>query len=188
MFKYLLLLLFIASCSRSENDKKLKQDILKCISMRSETYADNLFNIHEKYFELEKFLIKKSVLKSKSKEAYMVFFSELFESKKDVKKNNQLFKEIIKEVKYSEMLIDPGIFHGPIECVRFHIEKNELHKKEYSKYYLNLNNIVDNFTYENQSAYFDLIENTPNNKFGNIIFRAPLLSIYFGALEYSIRN
>ena len=183
----LLICCFIISCKTNNADEKLKSDILKCISKRSETYNDNLFNIHQKYIELEEFLLEKKVLKNKSKEGYRKLFSELFESKIGNKKNFNLYKEILKEVKYSEMLIDPGVYHGPIECVRFHIEKNGLNNI-YENYYSNLNIIVENMTYENQSAYFNLIENTPKDKIGNIIFRAPLLSIYIGGLEFSIRE
>lgn len=112
----------------------------------------------------------------------------MFASKKGGKKNIILYREITTEVKYSHAFIEPGIFLGPIECVRFHIKKNELDKKGYSKYYFTLQNVINNLTFENQSAYFDLILNTPNNKFKSIVFRAPILSIYIGALEYSIRQ
>ncbi len=166
----------------------LKLDIIECVSEKSKIYTDNLFHIFDKYIELEQFLLEKNILKSKSKRGYRELFSELFKSKQGDTVNINIYKKIITQVENSDMLLSPGVIEASFVCNGSLIKQNGLdNDNKYSNYYLDLKKAIDNFTIENQSAYFDLVENTPKNEFSDIIFRAPLLSIYIGALEYLTR-
>jgi len=187
--KIILVVLIFASCKSKNEEQILNKEIINCIEVRSKEYTENLFNINDIYVKIEKMLIEKKILSNKDKEGYKKLFTDLFNSKNDKKRYIELYSEIINNIKYSEMLLYPGFLDLPFECNLLILKKNKLNEVDfYSNYYKSLVDVFKVMGPGNDQLYLDLIKNTPNSSMSNIIYRAPLLVVVLGSLEYLSRG
>jgi len=189
MNRYLLLSILIIniSCNKEKDsnikNKEFNKEVLNCINKNSKIYTYNLFNIYDEYIKMEKVLLKNEVLKNRSKKEYKKLFVELSMSEKNDEKYNKLYGKIKDKLKYSNMLVDPGIFQAPFMCNKINLEKYNLKtSKDFISYHLVLESIINGMAPDDHTLALKLINSTPNKGMNEIIFRAPLLAVFFGIL------
>ncbi|WP_026776216.1 hypothetical protein [Polaribacter sp. Hel_I_88] len=188
-FFLLLIIGFVifSSCFSNINDKKLNIEIYDCVEKKSKKLLQGQYNIYEEFIKTEKLLIEEGILLDNSKISYKKALTELFDSKKTKAKYLKSYNKILDNIDYSGMLFFSETLTTPFSCIGFYLEKNNLHKTDnYSKYYKVLKKAYQDMTPENPQIYYDLIDFTPNYKMDEIIFRAPIISVFIGVLYHNV--
>ncbi|WP_445748184.1 hypothetical protein [Polaribacter sp.] len=165
----------------------MNKEIHKCVQENYKEFSGGEFNLYEEFTSIENLLLKENILSNKSKVGYKEALSELFNSTKTSQKYITVYNKISYDKEHSRMLFFSGTLAIPFSCVGKYLEENNLDKSDnYSKYYEILKKAYQDFTPDNPQLYYDLIDLTPNNKMDDIMFKAPIISILIGVLNYNV--
>jgi len=177
------------SCKSLPDDTDLNKKITLCIEKSSTEYAEGLFNIYEYYTVIEQILFKEKFLNGKSKMSYKKLIQDLHMAPKMDEKYLQLYKQISDKLKYPYKLVNPGVLQSPFNCVRFFLKTKGFESNTYySNYYTSLNKLYKSGLVDDLNLNINLIENTPKEKLSNIIYKAPILAVFYENLEYYIEE
>ena len=180
-------ILLIFSCLPEVDDVKMNIEISKCINEQSKELVGNNFNFYDEYIKIENILLEENILSEKNKEGYKEALATLFNSEKINKKYNRIYYRIIDSIEYNDMLFFSGTLAIPFSCNVSYLKKTNLYKSEkYSNYYTALKKAYEDFTPNNPNLYYDLVDNIPKSKIDNIIFRAPIISVFIGVIHNNI--
>jgi len=192
IFLVLFFVIQLISCKSIPKLNNLNKDINECVKGRTELVREDFslkeeFDLYQFYETIEEILIQRRFLESKSKEAYKILFKEI-ESLSWEKKNETKYKDLLKTmdtIKNNHLTGWISTFKTPFECNRFFIKKHNLNENDYfSEYYLYLLKIVKTNETKNWRLNNKLLEETPNREFSNIIYRTPIISLFYESLKY----
>lgn len=195
MIKKIVIIMMFAfiSCKSMPDNNKLNNDIKNCIEQSSNEYSDDLFNIYDYLKKIDFLLINNGLVTSDDKNSYKTLLEDLDVKFKDKTKNEKyldIYKKINSELEYAYMLSGPGFLDSPFLCIRYGLKNNNL---ELGKYFSMYYNVIDKQIRTGLSdnsllLNFQMIDETSDREFSNIIYRAPIIIVCYTNLEYYIQE
>ena len=193
LIKLFVLFVFISCNNGGSTKNELSNDIIECVKYNSNrTSAGTIKNIYNHIEKLEKYLIKEKHLDKIDKDSYkklLLDVNQLVEKNIRNEKYSKIYQEISDNDSYSDWISSAGIFHVPFDCITRALKGNNLDKEDYYYYFYNSNLelMIGLNKYFDKGSILDLIETTPDDKFDNIIYRAPLITIFYLNLKSYVR-